>query len=273
LVTLTAPAGFELSGQQKPFGQTITLSPSSGVINESIMVRIARSDTPGVVRGAVSATSPGAASVQVAVEGSILPRPLLTMEGSLAAFAAPRNQPSPSQSVVVFGSDLSAPVSVTAPTGFQVSADNATFSNRVQFSPSGGSLTARNVWIRLAPNSTAGSYGGNVTLSSTGATTRALPVAGILGADVLGRFVVDLDDGADRLSLWAPGTLRLPRRAAPLAVEGGRARTRVRVTAKGAPERSTEVLLDVDTGARDVLLIGGQETILRYTPWKFHCLK
>jgi hypothetical protein len=48
----------------------------------------------------------------------------------------------------------------------------------VQFSPSGGSLTARNVWIRLAPNSTAGSYGGNVTLSSTGATTRALPVAG-----------------------------------------------------------------------------------------------
>ncbi len=90
----------------------------------------------------------------------------------------------------------------------------------------------------------------------------ALPVAGILGADVLGRFVVDLDDGADRLSLWAPGTLRLPRRATPLAYEGGHARTRVKVTAKGAPARSTEVLLDVDTGARDVLLIGGQASAL-----------
>jgi hypothetical protein len=176
--TLTAPAGFELSGQRKPFAQTITLSPSFGTLNESIMVRIARSDTPGVISGIISATSPGAATVHVAVEGSVLRRPLLSMDGSLTAFSAARNQPSPSQMVAISGSNLSATVSVTAPSDFQVSADNVSFASRVQFNPSGGALSARNVWIRLAPNSTAGSYGGDVTLSSTGATTRVLSVMG-----------------------------------------------------------------------------------------------
>jgi hypothetical protein len=100
------------------------------------------------------------------------------MDGSLTAFSAARNQPSPSQMVAISGSNLSATVSVTAPSDFQVSADNVSFASRVQFNPSGGALSARNVWIRLAPNSTAGSYGGDVTLSSTGATTRVLSVMG-----------------------------------------------------------------------------------------------
>jgi|GEM_PF-4262707 len=67
-------------------------------------------------------------------------------------------------------------VPFTAPSGFQISADNFAFTH---FSPLGGKLAAKSVWIPVDPNANVDSCSGDVTLSSTGteAATRALRVS------------------------------------------------------------------------------------------------
>ncbi len=95
----------------------------------------------------------------------------------------------------------------------------------------------------------------------------ALPVAGILGTDVLARFTIVVDDGADRLELWLTGTRPRSKHAAPLVLDGGHARTPVTVCARapaGVSEAPcAEIPMDVDTGARDVLLTGSAAAALR----------
>jgi len=70
----------------------------------------------------------------------------------------------------VSGSGLSAPVVVTPPVGFEVSTDNVNFSPTVTLAGSGGSLAATVVYIRLTKLTNAGTYSGNIVLTSTGAT-------------------------------------------------------------------------------------------------------
>ncbi len=83
---------------------------------------------------------------------------------------------SPSQSYTVSGSNLTANIIVTAPTHFQVSLDNVTFTSSVTVAQTNGSASAP-VFVRFAPTS-AGAKTGNVTNVSTGATTVNVAVSG-----------------------------------------------------------------------------------------------
>jgi tetratricopeptide (TPR) repeat protein len=82
----------------------------------------------------------------------------------------------------------------------------------------------------------------------------ALPVAGILGNNVWTNFVCVLDYPADVLELHVPGDMRLPRRAAPLEVDNLHAYTPVGV--KAADGTKATVVLELDTGAHDVMFRG-----------------
>lgn len=82
----------------------------------------------------------------------------------------------------------------------------------------------------------------------------ALPIAGILGNNVWANFTCVVDYPADVLDLYAPGTLAVPRRAAPLVVEGLHAYTPVHVRAADGTQAT--VVLELDTGANDVLFSG-----------------
>jgi hypothetical protein len=177
-VSVTAPPGFEVAGQSKAFARSISLSPSRGALNEQIMIRIGRAAAVGTLSGKVTVASSGAPTRELAVQGTVAALPTLTLSGAPAAFSAARNRPSASQAVKVSASGLSAVLSVTAPAGFQVSLDNRNFAARVQISPSNGAVSSRNIWIRLAPSTRAGSFSGNVTASSTGASTKVIRVSG-----------------------------------------------------------------------------------------------
>ena len=81
-----------------------------------------------------------------------------------------------------------------------------------------------------------------------------LPVAGILGNNVWANFAIEVDYPADVVTLHAPGTFKARKRAAPLVLDGLHAYTPVEVRA--ADGTTATVVLEVDTGANDVLFQG-----------------
>ena len=177
-VTVTAPVGFEVTGQRKAYARTIVLTPSQGRLDVPVTVRISRNAVLGNLSGNIRVTSAGAAAKQTAVKGKVSAVPSLSLSGSIKAFNTTKGRPSPSQSFLVSGSALNSVVSVTAPAGFQVSLNNANFASRVQLNPANQKVSKQRIWIRLASATRARTLSGNITASSSGAATKVIRVSG-----------------------------------------------------------------------------------------------
>jgi tetratricopeptide (TPR) repeat protein len=87
----------------------------------------------------------------------------------------------------------------------------------------------------------------------------SIPLAGVIGNDVLGRFQLSIDYPGNSLQLARPGTLKIPGHAVPLFFNGQHALTRTTLTARSESGQTVEqpALLEIDTGARGILLFGG----------------
>lgn len=84
-----------------------------------------------------------------------------------------------------------------------------------------------------------------------------LPIAGILGNNVWSSFVLVVDYPADRLELHRPEAWKPPRGGAPLQWDGSGVATLARVWAEMDGRRTrADVLLELDTGAHDLLFLG-----------------
>jgi tetratricopeptide (TPR) repeat protein len=85
----------------------------------------------------------------------------------------------------------------------------------------------------------------------------ALPVAGILGNNVWGNFVLVVDYPADVLELHLQHAYRIPKKSAPLLFDGYQALTPIYIEAQKDNQRVSDALfLEVDTGAHDLLIAG-----------------
>ena len=83
------------------------------------------------------------------------------------------------------------------------------------------------------------------------------PVAGILGNNVWGHFVLGIDYPADTLELALPGGIDVPRHAAPVVFDGEHFTAGAVLVAESGKEKVRQnVLLEVDTGARGVIIDG-----------------
>ena len=103
---------------------------------------------------------------------------VLTSTNSLGSFLTTAGTASAAQSFTVTGTNLTAAVSVSAPTGFEVSTDNqATFNSSTNISHGSGAIS-NSVFVRIAAATSVGSYSGNVTVTSTGANTNTVAVSG-----------------------------------------------------------------------------------------------
>jgi len=84
-----------------------------------------------------------------------------------------------------------------------------------------------------------------------------VPVAGILGNNVWGHFELAIDYPANTLTLHQPGVMELPDSSKPLLFDGQHIRTAVVLRAgDGDVVVEQPLVLEVDTGARDVILSG-----------------
>jgi hypothetical protein len=103
---------------------------------------------------------------------------LLTSTGTLINFGYSGAGPSASQSFNISGSGLSTNIVVTAPTNYEVSKDDITFSSSVSYAPSGGTVSSSPVYVRLKAGLGTGTYNESVTVSSTGASSKTVNVFG-----------------------------------------------------------------------------------------------
>jgi len=110
--------------------------------------------------------------------------PTLSTDGTLTAFTAELGTPSSAQSFTVSGLNLVGSVTATAPAGFEVSADNATFGSTATLVPASGTLTAAPVYVRISAAAPFGSVSGNVAISATGAITQNVAASGTVTAGI-----------------------------------------------------------------------------------------
>ncbi|NCY00003.1 MAG: hypothetical protein EBX35_15865, partial [Planctomycetia bacterium] len=98
--------------------------------------------------------------------------PTITGAATATAFTTTYGTASAAQSFSVSGSNLTANLVATAPTGFEVSSDGTTYGPTATFTQSGGSASGT-LRVRLAATAAVtGSYNSqNIALSSTGATS------------------------------------------------------------------------------------------------------
>ena len=76
--------------------------------------------------------------------------PIITTSGKLTAFSARPDEPSDAQTYTVTGSNLTEDISVSAPTGFELSTDDVTYSSTLALSPTEGTVEETTVYVRLA---------------------------------------------------------------------------------------------------------------------------
>jgi Leucine-rich repeat (LRR) protein len=178
-VTITAPAGVELSEQQNgSYMQTLTF-PANGSLSTQIFVRLSGASI-GSVNGTITHTSGGVsfASANVAVSGTVnelLPR--LQVDNTSLSFGSVQvGQTSATQTLTVSGSNLTGNVTVNAPNGFQVSFPSDSWQSSLPLPLSSGRLNQQ-VYVQFLPAS-AGDFSNTITISGGGASTQQVAVSG-----------------------------------------------------------------------------------------------
>jgi hypothetical protein len=160
-ISLSPTSGFN--------GNSVILSPTAGSLSTSVYVRLTPSSggtVPRTVTGSLSAfaftgTGPVFAGPVSLTGEAIAGTPAITVNPDARGFGNQViNTTSASQSVVVTSSNLTAPISVTAPTGFLVSSDDVSFGNATTLPATGGTL-----YIRFRPTQVQ-AYASQVTLTS-----------------------------------------------------------------------------------------------------------
>jgi nucleoid-associated protein YgaU len=114
--------------------------------------------------------------LEISTEGTTYySSPTITVStSSLSPFSTMVGTPSTAQTYTVSGSDLTANISINAPAGFEISEDGSTYSSSLTLTQSGGTVAATTIYVRLT-GAAEGSYGGNITHTSTGALATAAP--------------------------------------------------------------------------------------------------
>jgi len=148
----------------------ITL-PESGYNGlSSITFRFIGSSTP-LSSGTVTAAGGTGGFSSLTVNGSLVAAPSITGATTASAFTTTYGTPSTAQTFSVSGANLMADLVATAPSGFEVASDGATYGGTATFTQSGGSASGT-LSLRLKATAAVAFYNSkNIVLSTTGATS------------------------------------------------------------------------------------------------------
>jgi len=132
--------------------------------------------------------------------------PTISSTGTPIAISAGQGTASLPTSFSVSGNSLSANLTVTAPTGFEVSTVSGSgYAGNLTLTESGGTVAATTIYVRLAATDAVGTYAGNVSLSSSGATTVnvAIPSSNVASPFTQGNVAVEqLAANATSSTFW-----------------------------------------------------------------------
>jgi autotransporter-associated beta strand protein len=110
---------------------------------------------------------------------------ITTSVSSLNAFTSCSGTASSQQSFTVSGSNLTANLVVTPPTGFEISlTSGASFSTSpISLSPASGTVSSTTIYVRMASQASSPASG-NISCTSTGATTKNVSVSGTVATTI-----------------------------------------------------------------------------------------
>lgn len=162
--TLTAPCGSSINGYA-----VVNLSIPDG--NTEVAIRL---------EGSTNSGSEYFNYDDLTLRGEYCAAPVPTIVTSTAGplnFGNVQVGNNATQTYTVEGTDLTDPIVVTAPTGYQVSTDGTNFFNSLNLTPSAGTVSTTTITVRFTPvtNTT---YNGDITHTSTGATQVDVAVTG-----------------------------------------------------------------------------------------------
>jgi hypothetical protein len=162
-----SPVGCSDGGQ----GVTENLSLSGLTVGNTYYVRI-------YDYGNVEPTGADA-NFQVCVTGTTVTPTITVSTTSLSSFGnVAVGQNSAPQSYTVSGSNLSANITIQAPTGFQISLSSTSgFTDTLTLSRSSGSVPTTTIYARFSPQAS-GTQTGNISHTSNGATSKNVSVSG-----------------------------------------------------------------------------------------------
>ncbi len=118
--------------------------------------------------------------------------PTITITGTpLSSFSSEPGTPSAEQSYTVSGSNLTDDITINAPTDFEISTTSGSgFGSSLGLTQSGGSVPATDIYVRFN-RATEGTSSGDVTHTSSGATTQNVAVSGTAGNSSPGIVTLD----------------------------------------------------------------------------------
>ena len=115
--------------------------------------------------------------------------PEIATSGTLTSFSSCTGTVSSEKSFSITGYGLLANITITAPTGFELSTTSGgTFTSPITLTQSGGGVSATTIYVRMKSTAT-GSPSGNITCASTSATTQNVAVSGVVSPVSVGGVV------------------------------------------------------------------------------------
>ncbi len=152
-----------------------------GWISSNAMVFIVTGEPDEQVRAeSHEGTNDGADAPLLVIEYTTTTGPIITLTGTtLSAFSTTPGLPSAAQTYTVSGSNLEANINIDAPNGFELSTDGSTYFSELTLTKSEGSVESTTIYVRLTGDE--GTFSGNITHESSGATTKNVAVNGTAG--------------------------------------------------------------------------------------------
>jgi hypothetical protein len=111
---------------------------------------------------------------------TVLTKSVSTLSGF--AYNEGEGPSTPASQFTVSGTDLFNNISITAPTNYEISSDNSTFGASLTFSPTLGVVTTQTVYVRLKAVLNAGSYSGDITVSTGNLSNQTIALSGTVSA-------------------------------------------------------------------------------------------
>jgi hypothetical protein len=184
-ITITAPTGVELSSDNgASYKTSVSLTPDAtgAVATTTITARIAAGAPAGPVTGKVTNTSTGTTEQDVTVTGTVTAAVSPTITVSATALdlgTTTQGTAGAGKTYTVGGTNLTTPITITAPTGVELSSDSgASYKTTVTLTPSSGTVANTTITVRITASATTGSIAGKVTNTSTGATEQDVSLTG-----------------------------------------------------------------------------------------------
>ncbi|WP_438972235.1 LamG-like jellyroll fold domain-containing protein, partial [Polaribacter sp.] len=148
-------------------------SVSSFTVNDgtSILVTLGSGSTGNVV-----VTTPGGEATS---SSTFTFNPGISVNATLNTFNSCLGSNSESQSFTASGSNLTGDILIAALSGYEFSTDDSNYSNTLTLAQTSGTVSSTTVYVRLIGDSS-GTPSGNITLSSTGATSQTIAVSGVV---------------------------------------------------------------------------------------------